>query len=325
MALSQTSNSGFAGLPREIRDRVFAEVASAAGVRIDINCTSYAVLKVRKEYTGCIKMLHEWASRSHVAKAACEELWTCSSSTCTWSSFSDVITRPNIPLCLDSREERGGGSELIHLETLINPRDCLRELELEVDLELDDPSYRNFEDQDNLYNLGQELAKLARFPRLRKLRIDVPIPTECDAYHEGMIFVESLSQPCRELRRRLRTNFSVTLNRDRWMTCESLDEDDLIDHCEIGWMWDPPTHVPRASITAGLSDVEEDIRALIGDIADANEQSTSLQNLRAAAAKLPRRKEEILQMREWSVGCGLSIEEWHWLRIWEANKPKDEW
>ena len=322
MALSQTPNSGFAGLPHEIRDMVFAEVASAARARINIHCTYYALLEVNEEYTGCIKMLHEWASRSHIAKAACEKLWVCSSFTCIWSSFSDVITRPNIPLYLASRAEIGGGSELIHLETLINPRDCLRELELEVDLELDDPSYHNFEEQDNLYNLGQELAKLATFPRLRMLRIDVAIPRECDAYHKGMIFVESLSQPCRELRRRLRTNFSVTLNRDRWMTFESWDEDDIIDEYEIGWMWDPPTHVPRASITAGLSDVEEHIRALIGDIADANEQSTSLQNLRAAAAKLPRRKEEILQMREWSVGCGLSMEQWRWMRI---PKPTDEW
>ena len=302
---------------------VFAEVASAAGARIDINCTSYAVLTVNEEYTGCIKMLHEWASRSHIAKAACEELWVCSSFTCTWSSFSDVITRPNIPLCLDSGEERGEGSEFIHLETLINPRDCLRELELEVKLELDDPSYHNFEDQDNLYNLGQELAKLARFPRLRKLRIDVPFPVECDAYHKGMIFVESLSQPCRELRRRLRTSFSVTLNRGwgmTWESWESWGEDDLIDDYEIGWMWDPPTHVPRASITAGLSDVEEHIRALIGDIADPNEQSTSLQNLRAAAAKLPRRQEEALQMKEWSVGCGLSMEQWRWLKIIRAKR-----
>lgn len=311
MAFSQNPTSGFAGFPREIRDMVFAEVATAARFSVDeFKNTSDVTLEVIEGYTGCIKMLHEWASRSHIAKAACEQLWERLPFRRKWYSSSNVIPRlRSIPLCLLSRDRLGGTSERIRLGT-IDLRSYLRKLSLWVHLNLDDPWYPNFEDQENLYKLGQELAKLARFPRLRKLRINVLIPLKYDTLDIGMMLVESLAQPCRELRRQLRTGFNLTLFRDGRRSRAGDVHDGYIGHSRIDWMLDPPTYVPRASITAGLSDVEEQIRALVEDVADPNKHSPSLQDLRAAAAKLPQKRDEILQMKEWSVGSGLDMVDW---------------
>lgn len=210
MALSHDSYSGFAALPREIRDMVFAEVASAAGVTGYGTDTIILLICDEQGYGGCIKMVHEWASRSYIAKAACEELWASCAFRCKWDPWSYDIIGQETPLFLKSLNE-SGKSEFIPLEAPIDPMGCLREISLTADLAFHGSWNSDSEDQPNLYKLGQDLAKLARSPRLHKLRINVSIPLLCNFHHIGMLVLKSLSQPCRQLRRKLRTKFKVWL------------------------------------------------------------------------------------------------------------------
>lgn len=321
MAPNQVPSSGFAGFPREIRDMVFAELASAA----ELSCSSVDDASAVKlggssfdktlriqcdegEYGGCIKMLHDWASRSHIAKEACEELWAHCPFRGKWDPKSGVIIGPEPLLYLEYYDNERRTSEIVPLGATIKPCNLLREIRLKVYPALDDSYYSNPQDQPNLHRLDQELAKLARFPRLHKLRMKVLIPRACDPYHKGMVVVESLSQSCRSLRRRLGMRFNFILIRERPM---SWIRDELMNKYNVGWMWDPPTSAPRASIPERLSDVEEHIRALM---AKPKKNSILLRKLRAAAAKLPRNKKEILQMKEWSAGTGLSMQDWLWFK-----------
>ena len=307
MALSQNPAGGFARFPREIRDMVFAQVASAAGVR----CHRYHPFSLEvcdeQGYAGCIKMLHEWASRSYIAKAACEELWASGPFWCEWYPGSDVLIHPKAPLHQHMRSV--GPQPIVSLGAPINLGDCLRDIRLKVDPLLDDP----LEDQENLHKLRRELTEFTKFPRLHWLQIDFWIPKEGDAYYKGLVLVESLLSPCRELRRHLGANFNVTIIRD-WLIDDIAKKAEFIERYNISWMWDPPKYVPRANISAGLADVEEHIKSLIVDGADPDGPYTLLQELQTAASRLPQKKEEIIRMKDWSVGFGVSMKDWLWLK-----------
>ena len=306
MALSGNPARNFAAFPREIRDMVFTHVASAAGVKIDYYNTFNLCIDDVEPFTGCMIMLHEWATKSHVARAACEVLWAQGPFRCEWHSWSslmiDASAHPELHLRCSTRKRS------ICLGAPIDPRRYIRDVELEVDLDLDDPSFPNHAHGQNLYMLGRELSKLHMLPRLRQVNIDIWIPVEDDAYHNGMGLVESLSSHCRVLRRQLGACFNITLIRDR-------DHDTgtkMMEQHNISWMWDWPNYIPRDSKTTELNDVEEHIKALLVDGTDS--QDTLLGELRAAASKLPQRKTQIARMKDWSVGSGVGKEEWVWLK-----------
>lgn len=234
MALSHDSYSGFAALPREIRDMVFAEVASAAGVTGYGTDTIILLICDEQGYGGCIKMVHEWASRSYIAKAACEEFWASCAFRYEWDPWSYDIIGQETPLFLKSLNE-SGKFELIPLGAPIDPMGCLRNILLTAGLAFHGSWNSDSEDQPNLYKLGQDLAKLARSPRLHKLRIHVSIPLSYDFHHSGILVLKSLSQPCRELRRKLRTKFNVWTIK-YWRT---RPQKKIMSLHDISLMWEP--------------------------------------------------------------------------------------
>ena len=73
------SPTGFAALPREIRNAIFINIASAAGLWMGYDgyyLQSTQFTSRSNKYSECIMMLHEWAPKSYIAKAACEVLWS---------------------------------------------------------------------------------------------------------------------------------------------------------------------------------------------------------------------------------------------------------
>ena len=56
--------------------------------------------------------------------------------------------------------------------------------------------------------------------------------------------------------------------------------------------------------------VEQRIQGLIAKGVDSNGASTLVEELRAAAARLPQSKDDILKTDEWTVGTGITIDEW---------------
>ena len=303
MAISGNPTYNFVTLPREIRDMVFTHVASAADVKIEYYDTFNLYIGGVKGYTDCIIMLHEWATKSHVARAACEELWSRGPFRCEWHSWSNFIIDANAHPELHLRCETRRKS--ISLGTPIDPRRYIRDVELEIDLPLDSPSYPNIAQKEDLYQLGRALSKLPMLPRLRQVGIDICIPHEYNAYFHGMTLVESLSTPCRQLRRQLGMGFNISLTRDRAHDFGT----EFIGRHDISWMWDLPCYVPRESATRELNDVEEHIKALLVDGVDRNEGKTLLEELRAAASRLPQKKKGIVRMKNWAVGFGISKEE----------------
>ena len=104
--------------------------------------------------------------------------------------------------------------------------------------------------------------------------------------------------------------FNMYLTRDRGHDFET----EFIGRHNISWMWDLPCYVPRESSTRELNDVEEHIKSLIVDGTDLDGGNTLLEELRAAASRLPQKKKGIIRMKEWTVGFGISKEEWVWLK-----------
>ena len=314
MALNGSPTSSFAAFPREIRDMVFAHVASAAGVKVDYYGTFNLYIDDVEGFTDCIVMLHDWATKSHIARAGCEELWARSPFGCEWHSWSDLLIEANAHPELHLRCATRKTS--ISLGSPINPRRYIKDVDLEVDLPLDDPSYPNHSQQQNLYKLGRELSKLPMLPRLRRVGIDIWIPQEYNAYYIGMQLVESLSNPCRQLRHHLGMGFSISLIKDRAPDFGT----EYIGRHDISWMWDLPCYIPRNSVTTELNDVEEHIKALTVGDPDQNGGRSLLEELRTTASKLPQNKKEIVRMKDWSVGFGVSKEEWLWLKEhWGKN------
>ena len=310
MALSGNPVCSFATLPREIRDMVFTHVASAAGVSITIRQTCNLYMDDAKGYAECIIMLHNWASRSHIAKEACEALWATGPFTRQWHSWSDLVIDPKVNLQLYYKRCKSR----FFLGAPIDSRKYIKDIDFDVDLPLDNPPYPDLEDERNLSELGQELSNLAMFPRLRQVRINVVIPEESDAYHSGLRLVESLSNPCKQLRHQLGMNFQFSLIR-LWPAA-------FVGRLDISWMWDPPCYVVGESATRELNDMEEHIKALIAHGAPLNGGKTLLEELRAAASKLPRGKGEIVRIKDWTVGCGVSKEEWLWMKQDWGRKNK---
>ena len=113
----------FAALPREIRDMIFTNIASAAEIYLDYHDSYH--LRVENDYSQCITMLHEWAPKSYIAKAACEVLWSYGVFRHGWCFKAETILDPReslyIQTCDEDRKSVGRPIDL---------RECVQELHL---------------------------------------------------------------------------------------------------------------------------------------------------------------------------------------------------
>ena len=313
--------SGFAALPREIRDLVFSYVASAANLCIDYG-DNYLLHTGSKEYAQCIEVLHDWAARSYIAKGACEVLW--SSDTFSyypsnkrgfnhgWYFDTDTIIDPHHTLYLEYYKD----DDWIKM-AVGNPIDlsmCVTKLKLYTNpnpCNLADPADY---DTESLLKLKHELSQLHQFPRLRRLDIEIGIPQNSDAYHEGMTVVESISNACKEIKARIGTGLDISLVRARPYDINNFE---YIEVYDLSWMWEEPNQMHRERVREQVATADEGIRVLIADGVDMRGEYTLLEELRYAASFLPQTKDEVVQMDAWEPWMGIT--EGYWQRL------KEEW
>ena len=69
-----------------------APILLTTGVKIDCYHTFHLSTGGVKDFTNCIIMLHELAPKFHVARAACEELWSRGTFRCEWHPWSEIMT-----------------------------------------------------------------------------------------------------------------------------------------------------------------------------------------------------------------------------------------
>ncbi|KAM0798528.1 hypothetical protein BDR22DRAFT_378095 [Usnea florida] len=315
--------SGFAALPREIRDLVFSYVASAAHLFIDYH-DNYLLHTGSKEYVQCIKVLHDWAARSYIAKGACEVLWSSDHFNFSYNIFNNrgynhgwysdtyTIIDPHHTLYLEYYKD----GEFIN-KAVGNPVDlsmCVTKLCLYTNpnpCNLADPADY---DTESLLKLKQELSQLHQFPRLRRLDIEISIPQASDAYHQGMTVVESISDACKEIKARIGTGLTISLMR-AWPY--DINEFEYIEEYDISWMWEEPNQMHRERVREWVATADEGIRVLIADGVDVKGEYTLLEELRYAASYLPQTKDEVVQMDVWEPWTGIKEQYWQTL--------KEEW
>ena len=304
MALSLKPSGGFAALPREIRDMICEQIAAAAGIHVDLcGCSSLDLYDI--EFAGCIKMLHEWAPKSSVAKAAYEAILSAANYRGDWTCESKVIIDPTTPLIMGRRGPNGGVD--VSSGTMIDLRDCVRDIGLDVEMTRHLPSYADKEDQENLLRLERELTQLCQLPRLRRFRLTVWIPCYGDAYHRPMLFFASMSSAIKQLRKRVEGNISVSICRDFILDQEPFD---FIDPYNVNWMWDPSSFASAEHAKTSLAAVERRMKRLIADGVDPNGAFTLVEELRTTANALPQNKGDVVNMDDWSVGTGITKEKW---------------
>ena len=317
MSKQSTLPSGFAAFPREVRDLVFSYIASAAKVYIDYY-DNHMLQIMSDDYAQCIQMLHEWAPRSYIARGACEVLWSSDNHISCYGGFSnyrdfdtDTIIDPHHALHIKDRDWPE------HRRPVGIPVDlsmCVTVLHLSADCHphnLADPA--EF-DTESLLRLKQDLSQLHQFPRLRKLLIEIWIPTESDAYRIGMTVVESISDACKELRARIGTGLNVFLSREWGYDMMKFKYIEMLD---LSWMWEKPNQMHRERVREYVATADERIRVLIADGVEVGGEYTLLEELRYVASYLPQTKDEVVQMDVWEPWTGITETEWREL--------KDEW
>ena len=280
------------------------QIASAAGIYVNFY-DRYSLQLADEEFAGFIKMLHECAPKSSVAKTAYERILSAAEFKGDWTSESEVIIDSTTPLTMGGFCGRGGVD--IFSGTTIDIRDCVRDIGLDVEMTCHLPDYADKEDQENLVKLDRELSQLCRLPNLRQARLTVWIPVYGDAYYRPMIFFERMSSAIKRLRKRVDGNLEVSIHRDFIYGREKFD---FIDPYNVSWMWDPPTLMSRADTDVELVAVEQRIRKLFADGVNPNGDLTLLEELHAAVHQLPQNKNDILEMDDWSVGTGITKEKW---------------
>ncbi|CAF9943343.1 MAG: hypothetical protein ALECFALPRED_011121, partial [Alectoria fallacina] len=154
MLVSSNPTSGSGAFPREMRDKTFS-------FRNDGDY--YVNVSPKAEFTDSPKTLHERAPISHVARTACEELWATIKFRSEWRSDSELIADSRTPLYLNVYD--GLGWSKISLGTSSNLMDCVREIKLSMDPNIQDPFYPEGRDKESLSRLVRELSQL---PRLRR-------------------------------------------------------------------------------------------------------------------------------------------------------------
>ena len=287
--MPQTTTT-FADFPREIRDMVFLNIASAAEVFVDehdshnLRLAQYSWDDIG--YAPCITLLHEWAPKSYIAKAACETIWSYGTFHHGWCSKSEAIVDPQ---------------EMIYIETLregrkpvgtpIDLRECVQNLHLYTNA--DPLSFAKPRDVDtqSLLKLKRELAQLHAFPHLRHVELEIYVHRDCDAYFEGMIVVESILEPCKELRARIGSGLKIMLCR-----APPFDDDrfEYLEEMDISWMWRAPSWQDRECVKHKRGTIEQNLRVLIADGVGPEAEYTMLEELHFASDPLPQ--------EAWAIG-----------------------
>lgn len=311
--------SRFADFPREIRDMVFSYIASAAEVWIDRH-DNYFLHIGSGDYAQCIETLHDWATRSYIAKGACEVLW--SSDSCNyvgdsfihgWYTDTDTIIDPHHTLFLGKHGDRLPLKKAVGIPVDLSM--CVTKLELYTHpnpVNLADPT--EIDTTKSLLRLKQELSQLHQFPRLRQLQIQIWIPQESDAYLEGMTVVESISNACKELRARIGAGLKILLLR-AWPY--DIMKIEYIEDYDISWMWEEPNQIHKERAHEWVATADEWIRLLIADGVEVEGRSTLLEELRYMGSFLPQTKDEIVAMDVWEPWMGITEQYWQSL--------KEEW
>ena len=326
MTLSLASNSGFAVFPGEIRDMIFSYIAIAAKVGINPRSNhNLQIFSTDISYHQCIEMFHEWAPRSHVAKEACEVIW--SSATFSHNYYFEIMTidDPNADLCLSTPNL--GTWQLRNVGKAIELRKCVQKVR-------SDTYFHHKENNaETLLNYKQGISRLLQLPHLRQVELVINYPNP-DAYFQGMAVVESILGACKEIRNRVGTGFKIKLRRSRIANnhMPPLCSHDAmhfmpwrwrrLGHYDISWMLNKPSHADRKHVRNGTALANEIIRVLIADGVDPNSPRTLLEELRDAASLLPQFEKYFRMMEAWEPWTG--IEESYWLRLKEKRRIK-EW
>ena len=131
-----------------------------------------------------------------MAKAVYEEILSATPFTRQWILASEPVIDLTIPLIL------GGyiGGMDVTSGTLIDIRDCVRDLELDI-------RYYRYDDdeadQTHLPKLERGMFQLCQLPRLRRVKLTFGTPGLSDAYHEKTLFFERISSAIKQLKKRL--------------------------------------------------------------------------------------------------------------------------
>lgn len=293
-------------MPREIRDMICKEIASAAGIDITLcgDYCSYSLFLDETEFDGCIKMLHKWAPKSSVAKTAYEVILSGASYKAYWSYESKILIDPTIPLTMRFCADKGVD---IFSGTSIDIRDCIMNMRVGVEMTGHLCIYEGKGDQANLVRLERELSKLCQLPRLRRVSIAVWTPLSSNAYESSMLFFERMSSVIKQLKKRVDGNISISTSRDLMRKMDYLD---CIDPFDVSWMWDPPGSANEKNAKNCLAAVEERIKRLITNGVDSGDALTLVEELRVAAKQLPTAEADVWKMDDWSVGSGITKEKW---------------
>ena len=314
MSKHSTTPSGFAALPREVRDLVFSYVASAAELWVDYNDNYY--LHIRSgDYVQCIEMLHDWAARSYVARGACEVLWFSDNFEYSrgfnhgWYFDTDRIIDPHHTLYL-GKPQNG-----LQLKRAVGaPVDlsmCVVELRLYTNPNPNNLADPTQDDTKSSLKLKQELCQLHQFPRLRRLQIEIWISQESDAYLEGMTLLESISNTCKELRSRIGAGLEIFLAR-AWPY--DAVEFEYIEGYDLSWMWEEPDQMQRERVEEWVATAGEWIRVLIADGVEVDGEYTLLEELRYVASFLPQTKDEMVETDVWEPWMGITENRWQHLK-----------
>ena len=287
-----TPSEGFAALPREIRDMIFVQIASAAGLSVTLQDSYILETTNDRAFSNCIITLCEWAPRSSVAKAACEAMVATARLWCGSFSVARRIVYPK-----NAVFEKDLGFKVgvdLPLGSFIDVRSNVRRIMLSTSVfECRGSHPDNKKEQEDLSTLIHNLTQLSQCPRLRHLEFKIFMKMctsdNPDAWDEAIPFVARLSSAIKELRKQMGEKYLSIILEEQIV---QLSEGKLIfpSH-DITWMWDPPTSpiTERETTTnSSLGAAKERIRALIAaEGVDQSEKKSTLQEeLRAIAEQL---------------------------------------
>ena len=309
-ALHPKPSGGFYALPRELRDMICKQIASDAGIRVNLY-DHYSLEIADKEFVGCLKMLYEWSPRSSMAQAVYEEILSGAQFIRQWVLEPGSIVCSTMPLIMGSYGPMDGME--VSPRSTVDLRYCVRDIELDIKYyRLNDSA----EKPRDLSSVKLGLTQLSQLPNLRRVRLIVWILAYTDAYHGPMRLFGSISSAIKQLKKRVGDNFSISIQRP------FLDNPTIFfGSYDINWMWDPPSRASEENAKTSLTAVEERIKRLITDGVDPNKAYWLVDELRAAACQLPEHKDAIMKVDDWSVGSGITKEMWlETRRTWRRRR-----
>ena len=299
MALRSRSSTGFTDLPRELRDIICKEIASAAGIRVKL-FSHYKMDLADEEYAGCLQMLYDWSPKSLLAQTVYDEILVGAQFERQWVLEPGSIVWSTMPLIMQGY----GPIEKMKISprSTIDLQYCVRDIDLDIKYYRLNDSY---ERECDLSSVEFGLAQLSQLPNLRRVKLTVWIHAYIDAYHGPMRLFGSISSAVKQVKKQVGDNLSVSIRRNPTDTLSI-----FIDSHDISWMWDPPSCTSEENAGTNLVAVEKRIKGLIADRAHPHGPSRLVEDLRDAVGRLPQDKHDIVRMDDWSVGTGITKEKW---------------